>query len=208
MARVVPWESTVPAPGTQAMRVMRVMRVTRVTGPTRPHSRIRQRHCVQAALLGVDSTASLVLHAGVGFTMLLAVAASMSTPRGAADRGAAPPRDPVCDEFEDSVRWSVMTILSLFPYFNFVSWAFAAIDVVAAVGLGAEADSEADSEAREEATYFWLLSALYFTPYLIDGFQLDSFTLLTIAIGAAHVYVGPRPLARLRCSALGARRGD
>ncbi len=195
MTRVVPWESIVPLPRTHVSLATRVNRVNRaVTGPTRPKSRIRQRqHRVKAALLDVDSTASLVLHAGVGSAMLLAVAASMSSPRGAADRGAAVPVDAV-DAFEDSVRWSVMTILSLFPYFNFVSWAFAAIDSVAAVGLGARADAE----EGEEATYFWLLSGLYFIPYLVEGFQLDSFTLLTIAMGAVHVYVGPSAPARLR----------
>jgi len=200
---VVPWESIVPLPRTHVSLATRVNRVNRaVTGPTRPKSRIRQRqHRVKAALLDVDSTASLVLHAGVGSAMLLAVAASMSSPRGAADRGAAVPVDAV-DAFEDSVRWSVMTILSLFPYFNFVSWAFAAIDSVAAVGLGARADAE----EGEEATYFWLLSGLYFIPYLVEGFQLDSFTLLTIAMGAVHVYVGPSAPARLRF--LGACRGE
>jgi hypothetical protein len=200
MTGVVSWEPTSSALRVRVNQSTRANQATRATRGIRPQTPNGQRHCVKAALFDVDSTASLVLHAGVGSTILLAVAVSLSTQRGAADRGAAVPRDAVDQfEFEDSVRWSVMTVLSLFPYLNFATWAFAAIDAGAAVG------ADADEEEEGEASYFWLLSGLYFVPYLVDGFQLDLFTLLTIAVGAAHVYVGPSsPLVRLLCSVHGA----
>ena len=210
----MPRSFTRPAPGIPRAypRLIRIDRIDRIDrDPRSPQTRgvrRRRRLCVEskAALLDVGPTVSLAVHAGVGSTMLLAVAASLSIPRGAADRAPAPPPDGV-DDFEDSVRWSVITVLSLFPYFNFASWAFAAIDAGAGAGLGTGADDEDDEEGGE-AGYFWLLSGLYFVPYLVDGFQLDTFTLATILLGAAHVYVGPIPSARMHFSTHRARQSN
>jgi len=81
------------------------------------------------------------------------------------------------------VRWSVMAVLSFLPYFNFASWAFAAVDSM-------YGDPTPDDDDRgDDALYYWSLAFLYAVPYVVDGFRLDAFTWLSVAVGAAHVQV-------------------
>ena len=138
-----------------------------------------------AAAGGID-TVSVVVHVGVGAALLTAVGASLASPRktSAASPGGA---DADSDEFEDSVRWSVMAVLSFLPYFNFASWAFAAVDSM--YGDPAPDDDESNDDRGDDASYYWSLAFLYAVPYVVDGFRLDAFTWLSVAVGAAHVQV-------------------
>ena len=165
-------------PRTRSFRRFRRFRPPAVVVQRRTSARPTLR--ANASLLD-HSTISLAVHACVGTALLATLGISLLTSRD--DTRLATASSPPEDTFETSVRWSVMTVLSFFPYFNFASWAFAAIDAGGLMAVNSDRDTN-------DQSYFWLLSILYFVPYIVDGFQLDTFTLFTIALGALHVCVG------------------
>ena len=143
-----------------------------------------------AALFDADSV-SLVIHVGVGTALLVAIGASLASPR----KRSAPMAATVVNtyEFEDSVRWSVMTVLSFLPYFNFASWAFAAVDSTYSVQASCAEDNSDDSSdnwgTQDDASYYWSLAFLYAIPYVVEGFRVDAFVWATVVMGATHVQV-------------------
>jgi len=42
---------------------------------------------------------------------------------------------------------------------------------------------------EEGPTLYWVLSFLYFLPYVMDGFRLDGFTILTLCMGVLHMQI-------------------
>lgn len=72
---------------------------------------------------------------------------------------------------EDNVRWSVMSVTSCLPYLNYLGWVFGAL------------------YEEEGPTLYWVLSFLYFLPYVMDGFRLDGFTILTLCMGVVHMQI-------------------
>lgn len=85
------------------------------------------------------------------------------------------------DGFETAVRWSVMSILSCVPYVNYMAWVFAALDSSSSSMMNESKDD------KRSSVHYWTLAAIYALPYLIDGFHMDSFTLLSLSIGVMHV---------------------
>eukprot|EP00210_Caulerpa_lentillifera_P007682 g7333.t1 len=73
------------------------------------------------------------------------------------------------DELDD-IKWSVATIVSFLPYFNWTSWLLVAFD-------------------SEFPLAYYLLSALYLAPSIESGFQMDSFTVFMIVLGVLHIQV-------------------
>ena len=104
------------------------------------------------------------------------------------------------------IRWAIMSILSFMPFLNPL--------VCATVGAGAfgtrrlvcesqrgsqrarltplptQAWVFASMDDEDNASLYRAYAILYTVPYLTDGFKLDSFVLLSIAAGVAHVQVG------------------
>ncbi|KAK2076454.1 hypothetical protein QBZ16_000979 [Prototheca wickerhamii] len=64
-----------------------------------------------------------------------------------------------------------MSILSFMPFLNPLAWVFASMD------------------DEDNASLYRAYAILYTVPYLTDGFKLDSFVLLSIAAGVAHVQI-------------------
>ena len=145
-----------------------------------------------AALFDADPV-SLVIHVGVGTALMVTIGASLASPRTKSAPTSAIAVN--SDEFEDSVRWSVMTVLSFLPYFNFASWAFAAVDSTYSVQASCAEDKSDDSGnsdkwgIQDDASYYWSLAFLYAIPYIVEGFRVDAFVWATVAMGAAHVQV-------------------
>lgn len=70
-----------------------------------------------------------------------------------------------------NIRWSVMGILSCFPYLNYMGWVFAALD------------------DEEDAQMYWVFACLYAAPYVVDGLRLDGFTLLCLGLCVIHTQI-------------------
>ncbi len=86
------------------------------------------------------------------------------------------------DGFETAVRWSVMSILSCVPYVNYMAWVFAALD-------SSSLSMTNEHNDGNMSKHYWTLAAIYSLPYLIDGFHMDTFTLLSLFIGVMHVQI-------------------
>jgi hypothetical protein len=119
---------------------------------------------------------------GVGLAMLTAMGATVLRP---VERDRQVDKNER-DSFETSIRWTVMTILSIFPYINYMGWVFAAVDASYSL-LGTGPDDKGEDGYSDEVLYYGSLALLYLIPYLIEGFRFDSFTVTTICMGAAHV---------------------
>lgn len=70
-----------------------------------------------------------------------------------------------------NVRWSVMAVLSCFPYLNYMGWVFAALD------------------DEEHAQMYWVFACLYAAPYVVDGLRLDGFTVLCLVLCVIHTQI-------------------
>lgn len=84
--------------------------------------------------------------------------------------------------FETAVKWSVMSILSCVPYVNYMAWVFAALDSSSLSMIHGDEDGRKDG-------HYWTLAAVYALPYVVDGFHMDAFTLLTLSLGVLHVQI-------------------
>ncbi|KAL6780123.1 hypothetical protein ACKKBF_B14345 [Auxenochlorella protothecoides x Auxenochlorella symbiontica] len=83
---------------------------------------------------------------------------------------------PTEEEEANSIRWGVMSVLSFIPYLSPLAWVFAGLD------------------DETYSSLYYVYAALYTLPYLTNGLQLNSFVLLSIAAGIAHVQLHPSPL--------------
>ena len=142
-----------------------------------------------AAGASIDEGVSLIVHGGVIVALGAAMGISLAGLRDG--RAMSPDASEERDSFESSVRWSVMTILSFVPYVNFMAWAFAAVDAAFSGLTASSAQSSTDESSEDDAgqSLYWSLAVLYFVPYVVNGFHLDTFTLLTIALGVGHVQI-------------------
>lgn len=78
---------------------------------------------------------------------------------------------PTEEEEANSIRWGVMSVLSFIPYLSPLAWVFAGLD------------------DETYSSLYYVYAALYTLPYLTNGLQLNSFVLLSIAAGIAHVQI-------------------
>jgi hypothetical protein len=52
----------------------------------------------------------------------------------------------------------------------------------------------------DASTLYWSLAFIYALPYLGNGFQLDGFALVSLALCIVHVQVGGPPRSATQCS--------
>lgn len=76
---------------------------------------------------------------------------------------------PSLEEDTDSIKWSVMGVLSFLPFLHPLAWIFAALD------------------DEDSSTVYYSFAFLYALPYIANGLQFDSPAALAMIVGIAHV---------------------
>ncbi|KAI8100735.1 hypothetical protein M9434_005126 [Picochlorum sp. BPE23] len=132
------------------------------------------RRTTQRLLLQVQQKSPVRTHVGVGEVAVLAgisygIIGASVVPLFVESTGQVP-----ADGEEDevgNVRWSVMAVLSCFPYLNYMGWVFAALD------------------DEENAQMYWVFACLYAAPYVVDGLRLDGFTVVCLILCVIHTQI-------------------
>eukprot|EP00887_Chlorella_sp_A99_P006337 scaffold3.g6337.t1 len=147
-----------------------------------PWRLLQQRNCahpraprappVRAALYSLPESAASWLHTAtaVGVGLAVGLSALPILTGDARERNEERARlAPAGDQAADSVRWSVMAVLSFIPFVNPMAWVFAALD------------------DESSSTLYYTFALLYALPYLASGLQLDGYAVAALLAGAAHV---------------------
>eukprot|EP01024_Parvocaulis_polyphysoides_P037921 TRINITY_DN33899_c1_g1_i1.p1 TRINITY_DN33899_c1_g1~~TRINITY_DN33899_c1_g1_i1.p1 ORF type:complete len:310 (+),score=32.89 TRINITY_DN33899_c1_g1_i1:217-1146(+) len=71
----------------------------------------------------------------------------------------------------DNVKWSVMGVISCIPYLNYLAWIFGAL------------------EDEQNKNIYYAYAALYFLPWIKQGFEFDFWQVWILALGIVHVQV-------------------
>eukprot|EP01025_Chloroclados_australasicus_P018176 TRINITY_DN19415_c0_g3_i3.p1 TRINITY_DN19415_c0_g3~~TRINITY_DN19415_c0_g3_i3.p1 ORF type:complete len:189 (-),score=15.52 TRINITY_DN19415_c0_g3_i3:168-734(-) len=71
----------------------------------------------------------------------------------------------------DNIRWSVMAVISCIPLLNWLAWVFAAI------------------EDETNKNVYYAFAAVYLTPWIMQGFDVDAWSVFILILGVMHVQV-------------------
>ena len=132
------------------------------------------RRTTRRLLLRVQQKRPVLTHVGVGEVAVLAGISYGIIGVSVVPFFVESTRQVPADSEEDevgNVRWSVMAVLSCFPYLNYMGWVFAALD------------------DEENAQMYWVFACLYAAPYVVDGLRLDGFTVLCLILCVIHTQI-------------------